>query len=218
MPASIVRAGRREPNSMARQVSIHAARSFDPAWQAESEARRELVQRRVLEKMYNTDYAAAWYLRGHQPCSTTAAIFDRISGLSNRLEESQRYSRSAQARRIGAGEAPSTTFHLGDAAVATDTLLMDVGNHVSGSLLAKSITAGPVLKSSMQPPVFQPGTPQSGVNGWYAVWYIRRCRTTELQTRSQWRLQHLVCRRRCKGRHRHERRWRLKQRLSGHCR
>ena len=72
--------------------------------------------------------------------------------------------------RLDAGKVPAAIIPmLGDGAVA-GTLLQQVGSFVSGELMTKTMTNGPVLKSTLRPPAFSTGTPRHGADGWWTVW------------------------------------------------
>jgi prepilin-type processing-associated H-X9-DG protein len=72
--------------------------------------------------------------------------------------------------QIDSARAPASTIPLlGDGAPAGN-LLQPIGPHTAGELVVASFTRGPVLRSTMLPPVFAPGTPREGPSGWWAIW------------------------------------------------
>jgi prepilin-type N-terminal cleavage/methylation domain-containing protein/prepilin-type processing-associated H-X9-DG protein len=136
------------------------------------ENRRELVEKQIYEKFYNTNYAASWFL------VRTGPRLDANGNLVSadpRCPADIRHPSSTYGplplNEVDGSKAPSSIIPLlADARVATVTLPQNIGNHVAGSELAQSMTAGPVLTTTFSQPQFPPGTPQTGPNGWYATW------------------------------------------------
>ena len=74
------------------------------------------------------------------------------------------------SKQIDGARAPSSTIPLLADGVPTDSLPQPIRSHTAGEMVVASFTRGPVLRSTMMPPSFPPGTPREGPAGWWAVW------------------------------------------------
>lgn len=137
-----------------------------------SQQRIDTVRRRIVEKFYNTNYAASWYL------TRTAVVLDKSgnlksakTGCSLDLKGRNVTLGPLKLSELDAAKAPSSTIpFLGDAAIAGETLAAELGGLGAGEPTAVMMTGGPVLKTTMQVPAFPGGTPMAGTSGWYRVW------------------------------------------------
>lgn len=137
-----------------------------------SSERRALVEQAILERGYNTNYVASWFMvRG---------------GLV--LDESGNIKAAAGCSRVGADArscttGPITLAALESAQVATNILPLlacgagsgknlsqPIGALPVGTGMAENLTNGPVVKSTLRPPAFSPGTKYTGATGWWAGW------------------------------------------------
>lgn len=143
---------------------------------AGSEARRAFVEERIYRKGYNTNYTASWFLvRG-------AVILDPNTGnpkpaypgcaapadLANRTYCTGPLKQST----LDSSKAPAMLVPLlGDGALAGPAP-MAVGDAAAGSMLTKSITGGPRLKTTAGADylVPTPNAPRNGASGWWAIW------------------------------------------------
>jgi prepilin-type processing-associated H-X9-DG protein len=136
-----------------------------------SESRRQLVEKEVYDKTYNTNYTASWFL------VRTTPVLDESGNLrpANPSCGADIRSRNCTGgpltlKCVDGARAPASTIPLlGDGAPAGN-LLQPIGPHTAGELVVASYTGGPVLRSTMRPPVFSPGTPREGPTGWWAIW------------------------------------------------
>lgn len=136
-----------------------------------SEPRRQLVERDVYDKLFNTNYTASWFL------VRSAPLLDESGNLRQYYTDCGVDIRSRNCtggpltlNQIDSARAPASTIPLlGDGAPAGN-LLEAIGPHAAGELVVASFTGGPVLRTTMRPPVFAPGTPREGPAGWWAVW------------------------------------------------
>lgn len=140
------------------------------------EARRAIILKEILEKHYNTNYAASWLLvrggpvldadgnlRGDPEKPSCPVGLDQRNGTQGPLRRT-----ISEAAQIGSSFQPL----LGDAAVA-GLLPESLGPHQIGAPMAASFTAGPVEKTTMQVITFPSGTPYNGPDGWWAGWTER---------------------------------------------
>jgi prepilin-type N-terminal cleavage/methylation domain-containing protein/prepilin-type processing-associated H-X9-DG protein len=151
---------------------VNPCRQIDAAGLAPgSEPRRQFVEKEVYDKSFNTNYTASWYL------VRTAPVLDESGNLrpSNPACGADIRSRNCTGgpltlKNVDVAHAPASTIPLlGDGAPAGN-LLQPIGPHTAGELVVASFTGGPVLRSTMRPPVFAQGTPREGPSGWWAVW------------------------------------------------
>lgn len=139
---------------------------------AGSPARLQVVEEQILAKGYNTNYTASWFLVRSGP---------RLDGSGNMVGEKPSPCPTGNRDRnatkgplhlamIETGYKPSSFVPLlGDGAVGRVTA-QQIGPYPPASTAVRSLTAGPVLEATMQPPIFAPGTPRNGAGGWWKVW------------------------------------------------
>jgi prepilin-type N-terminal cleavage/methylation domain-containing protein/prepilin-type processing-associated H-X9-DG protein len=139
---------------------------------AGSEPRRLLVESQIYEKKFNTNYVASWYL-------VRSGVHLDSSGNPRVAQAACDMSLKSRNRTIGpltlsltdsAEVPPGNIPLLGDGATI-GALPQRVGPHSAGELTAQSFTNGPVLISSMLPPVIPSGTPREGPSGWWGTWH-----------------------------------------------
>jgi prepilin-type N-terminal cleavage/methylation domain-containing protein len=143
----------------------------------DSEDRRLVVQELIVKPGYNSNYAASWWLVRSAVKIDTNGNLVGPAGCSVVPSNKERPStRGPLNRRDVENAAVSSSLVplLADTApgdVREAILSQDLGEELrSGSRLGEAFTDGPVLPSTMLPPVFPIPTAQSGVNGWWAVW------------------------------------------------
>ncbi|NLF09309.1 MAG: prepilin-type N-terminal cleavage/methylation domain-containing protein [Pirellulaceae bacterium] len=136
-----------------------------------SEQRRSVVERQIFAEHFNTNYAATWWL------TRTGLLLDANGNIKSNKGGCQP-SRLARHSTLG----PLTPSRADTASVSTSfipllgcgaagrPLAMHVGENPAGALTARGMTAGPAANPGMATPSFADGTPQTGVNGWWAVW------------------------------------------------
>jgi prepilin-type processing-associated H-X9-DG protein len=135
-----------------------------------SEPRRQLIEKLVFDKYYNTNYAASWFL------VRSGMKLDRDGNLRGKAGcpislQSKHSTLGPMTLRYLDNSPVSATIVpiLGDA-TATGTLTHAMGDIPAGTALAKSTTKGPVVPATMDPPAFPNPTPKVGPAGWWAVW------------------------------------------------
>ena len=140
--------------------------------------RAELVRKRLLDKFYNTNYAASWFLvRSSFELQSNGApkTNKTVCGIDPRgrnvtdgpLEEQE----------IDSAKAPSSIIPLLGDARPVGLLESPVSDSlIAGSFLAANIFGGPVLSEPVgtqvvyDVPVFASTTPMNGPGGWWEVW------------------------------------------------
>ncbi|GIW94817.1 MAG: general secretion pathway protein GspG [Pirellulaceae bacterium] len=147
-------------------------RIVESGFAAGSEERRKLVEEAIFKKFFNTNYAASWFLvRGGALLDAYGNVRSSRPGCAPDLRAPYSTSGPLRLDELDGAKAPSSTLPLlGDARAASVTLPQNIGPHPAGSELARSMTSGPVLVTTLAVPSFPPGTPPAGPNGWYAAW------------------------------------------------
>ena len=138
---------------------------------AGSEQRRLLVEKEILKKHYNTNYAASWFLvRGSVNLDSSGNPALKKASCNASLRSTNATAGPLQGANLDSAKtSPTVVPLLGDAAVV-GSLPQALGEFAAGTPTTIGFTAGPLLKSTLQRPAFAPGTPYGGPAGWWAVW------------------------------------------------
>lgn len=138
---------------------------------APGEARRQLVEEEVFRNGYNTNYTASWYLcRGEPVIDSSGNLVVDDAGCSSEITSLNTTTgplTAVQADRFRGGT--SNIPVIGDGAVLPLVSNFQVGDNPPGTVLVKSMTNGPRLRSNMQVPVFASPSEQSRSH-WWNVW------------------------------------------------
>lgn len=132
--------------------------------------RINLVKTRILEKHYNTNYAASWFLvRGGVNIADDGSLKPWNGNCPASLKSRSGTLGPLTRVRVDSG-AVSASFIplLGDAAQA-GALDKQLGDFGPGTPLAASFTDGPVDATTLAPPAIS-GLPRDGATGWWAKW------------------------------------------------
>lgn len=134
-------------------------------------ARMTVLEEKMYNKHYNTNYAASWFLvRGGTALDGSGNLRQAINGCGADIRS--RNSTSGPLNRTDVDTSPvsaSVIPLLGDAAIA-GSLALRVGPVDAGTVTAFPFTGGPRKVSDFTVPSFSPGTPRAGAAGWWAVW------------------------------------------------
>ncbi len=136
-----------------------------------SEARRELIEKQIYDRSYNTNYTASWFLvRSSVVLDASGNLKSSPAGCGPNVRSRNSTLGPLHLKQIDSARVASSIIPLlGDGAPA-ESLLMPMGTHSAGEMTVASFTRGPVLKTTHQAPVFPAGTPRDGANGWWSVW------------------------------------------------
>ncbi len=136
-----------------------------------SAARRQLIESQVFGKGYNTNYTASWFLvRTSVLLDASGNVRQAAAGCGADIHSRNSTYGPLTLRHIDAARAPSSTIPLlGDGSPASP-LVQPIGPFAAGEITTSAFTRGPVLRTTLHPPVFPSGTPRTGVNGWWVVW------------------------------------------------
>ena len=144
-----------------------------------SEPRRLLVEKDIWLRHYNTNYTASWFLvRGGVSIDGSGNLYESKPGCGVGLWNPNSCTGPLRLAVLDGSGGVSAGFVplLGDGAPSTTTLPAQIGRLSAGEPLVPAYTAGPVLflpyngNQPLSPPVFAPGTPRDGPNGWWMVW------------------------------------------------
>jgi prepilin-type N-terminal cleavage/methylation domain-containing protein/prepilin-type processing-associated H-X9-DG protein len=138
-----------------------------------SPERQSVVAAKVLEKFYNTNYTASWFLVRSGPLLDTSGNFRAKSSTCPASPLAVGSTKGPlRLNLLDAAKAPSNIIPLmGDGATVA-TLNQQVGELDQSTLLVGSFTRGPalVLSPTLEAPSFEEGKPKGGPGGWWAVW------------------------------------------------
>lgn len=146
--------------------TIHT-QSLDPS----SEQRRQLIEERVFEKGYNTNYTASWFLaRSSVLLDKSGNLRQAKGGCGTGVRSRNSTQGPLTLKQIDRARAPASIIPLLGDGAAVDSLLQPIGSRNAGEMVAASFTGGPMLRATMETPTFAPGTPRKGPQGWWATW------------------------------------------------
>jgi type II secretory pathway pseudopilin PulG len=148
-----------------RQMAVDA--SLTPG----SEARRVHVEQKILDKHYNTNYAASWYLvRGEVSLDQSGNLIQRKAGCGADLKSRNSTDGPLPLSIVDSSGLPASLIPIMGDATSVGTLTHEMGPNAVGVPIGASMTGGPVLVTTMQAPSFAAGTPKTGAAGWWGVW------------------------------------------------
>ena len=156
---------------------VNPCRTILGSLQTQSENRRQMVEKRIFERSYNTNYTASWFLvRGSVVLDSDGNVA-QVSAACGLPDPRSKNSTTGPLRMldIEGAKAPSSTIPLmGDGALTLSvaaTLPQNIGNEPAGTGLTQAASSGPRLRSDVAAvPTFAAGTPRNGVGGWYDTW------------------------------------------------
>ncbi len=141
-----------------------------------SDERREQVVERIFQRHYNTNYCTSWFL------VRSGVLLDSDGNLAPKdancedspLSRNSTLGPLTQAAIDSAEVASNFVPLIGDAATAMAQPLAEsiTDDHPSGEFTTYTTTAGPVVKSTMAVPTFEPKSDPSIPTGthWYTAW------------------------------------------------
>lgn len=140
---------------------------------AGSSTRNTLIREQVFEKDYNSNYTASWYLcRSGMLLGTDGNLKESVSGCGTGMFSRNSTIGPLRLSWLDASSAPSSTIPLmGDGAASSESLPQAMEKFPSGTLLVRSMTNGPRLKSDASTPTIGSGKPKEGANGWWSIWH-----------------------------------------------
>lgn len=155
--------GTKEINPCRKIIDDHLAAGGDE--------RRALVEEKIYNKKYNTNYCATWFLVRSGTLLDESGNLKKIKSSCDAtlLSRNSTLGPLTQARVDSTPQGTAFVPLLGCGACG-DTLSKNVGDVTSGTFTAKMITAGPVKNPAMETPSFAAGTPRNGTSGWWATW------------------------------------------------
>jgi prepilin-type N-terminal cleavage/methylation domain-containing protein/prepilin-type processing-associated H-X9-DG protein len=138
--------------------------------------RKEIISELIMKKGYNTNYTASWWLvRGGVKLDKAGNLAPNPTGASTPAPSNkERFSTNGPLNLNQLGQTATDKLPLladaafGDAKEAV--LDQDIGALRAGTRLCEAFTDGPILNTTMKPPVFATTTVQGGPTGYWAVW------------------------------------------------
>lgn len=133
------------------------------------------VAKSIFAESFNTNYTASWFLvRGDVNINATTGNLKSSTSCTPAIAASalqRAYTKGPLRLSFLDTSAVASSFVplLADGGVTGDTLAYDIGTESAGTLLVRSMTSGPVLKSNFNTP--NPSASQrNGASGWWKVW------------------------------------------------
>ena len=136
-----------------------------------SAARIAMIEKKVFETGFNTNYAATWFLvRSELRLDGDGNPLEKVSGCGNDTKGSNVTLGSLTSSKLDTSRAPASTVPMLSDTKSRGLLSTDIAGQPAGSFLARTIVGGPVEKSTLKPPTFPTGTAKEGASGWWKVW------------------------------------------------
>ncbi len=136
-----------------------------------SPAVRQIVEEQIYAKRYNTNYTPSWFLvRSAVLLDTSGNLRSSTSGCGPSLLARGSTLGPLSQAMVDTGGAPACFVPLLGCGAPSGQLSQPIGLLPTGVPTVRQLTRGPVLKTTMEPPSFPPGTPRTGPNGWWAGW------------------------------------------------
>lgn len=154
-----------------------------------SQERIDLVNTKMLEEGFNTNFAATWFLvRSELRINSDGNPLPSNATISDKDTKSQNVTKGPLTTRLlDSGKAPSSTVPLLCDAAAAGILSASVGDLINGTFYGTPIVGGPISHRKridtnadgtvdtdnpnfMKVPSFPPGTPREGATGWLKTW------------------------------------------------
>ncbi len=136
-----------------------------------SDQRANLIQTRLLEEFYNTNFVASWtFVRSKPRLDKSGNLIAKTSSCLPSLKSADASIGPLRLVVVDVAKTPASIVPLlGDGALA-GVLERDIGDLPAGTFTTGSFTRGPVLKSSLKLASFGAGKPRGGAGGWWGVW------------------------------------------------
>lgn len=164
-PAEAMPDGSLRPNACRRIV--------EAGWGPNDPARVSFVQTEILDKGFNTNYIATWYLVRGGPVLTSSGNFSLNQAGCGTAGPLNRHSTAGPLRlaMLDTSLASASAVPLlGDAAQNNAAVISAVIGDSSGVAPTLAMTNGPVMIADLSVPSFGMGTTREGPMGWWKVW------------------------------------------------
>jgi len=118
-----------------------------------SAARVALVRSRILEKSYNTNYTAGWFLvRSGVVLDDSGSLKSTPASCSATLSSRNATSGPVKLAVLDSGTAPASLVPVLGCGAVKSSLAQTVGPHAAGTPTVRTMTSGPVLNPGMDTP------------------------------------------------------------------
>ncbi len=135
-----------------------------------SEHRRSLVEAEILNKGYNTNYTASWFLvRTGVSLDDGGELRNSPDGCVASLTATWSTEGPLTRPAVDSSLTPASFVPLLGCGAPSDSLAKDLGDHAAGSITSLSFTRGPVSKTNLQTPEITSSN-RAGATGWWAIW------------------------------------------------
>jgi hypothetical protein len=133
--------------------------------------RAAVVQEKMIEDFYNTNYVGSWIMvRGAPRLDKNGNLSSTKSACPPTLRSRPASIGPLRVGQIDSAKVPSNLIPLlADGGIA-GRLATTVGDLAAGADTVGSFTRGPVQVLNLEVPEFEEGKPRSGPGGWWSVW------------------------------------------------
>jgi prepilin-type N-terminal cleavage/methylation domain-containing protein/prepilin-type processing-associated H-X9-DG protein len=133
-----------------------------------SEPRRLLIQERIYENHYNTNYTASWYMvRGEPLLDRNGNLREATAGCGIGIKSRNSTRGPLTLARIDRAKTPASFIPLLGDGSSIGILSQGIGDVGAGEQVVQSYTSGPARTDTLQVPSFAPGVnPREA----WAVW------------------------------------------------
>jgi prepilin-type processing-associated H-X9-DG protein len=136
-----------------------------------SPQRVQIIVEEILDKGYNTNYTASWYLVRTEPALDASGNLKSTPQCPANLKSRVSARGPLSQTNSDVGGIPITRIPLLACGGASDeSQSVRIGDFPAGLAYAASFTAGPVNRSTMKMITLPANTPRSGANGWWQKW------------------------------------------------
>jgi len=141
-----------------------------------SQARREYIEKELLQEFYNTNYTASWWLvRGDVNLSRYGNLRENVPGCGIGIDNRNSTMGPLRRAQLDTSSIPSSIVPmLADGGQSERNLPEALGGMPPGALLTEAVTRGPVLVANcpngqaLAAPTFP--QPNAGKSVWWSVW------------------------------------------------
>lgn len=141
-----------------------------------SAERLALVQNQILEKSYNTNYTAGWFLVRSAVVLNASGQLQATPAACPAALTSRNSTRGPLRLALSdSGNAPGSLTPILGCGAPGPMLAQPIGPSNGSPFAVQTMTRGPVLDTAaMAPPQPADGTPREGAAGWWAMWNATR--------------------------------------------
>ena len=145
-------------------------------------SREAIVQKKMLDRAYNTNFAATWFMvRGGLNLDNDGGLEETVPGCGDDGRGTNTTLGPLTTKALDSGKAPASTVPMLCDSSASGRLQHDFGDYPKGSFYVTPMVGRPVVckygqtvggqtQDFLKLPDFPAGTPREGAGGWLRMW------------------------------------------------